>query len=53
MVTTAELNEILASRAREEALKQILHNELVAFTDAAFLSAAAATAASPAGILNG
>jgi hypothetical protein len=37
----------------EQALQQILLNELVTFTDSALLSAAAATASSPAGILNG
>ena len=52
VVTTAELMKFSVPGS-EEALKQILQNELVAFTDAAFLSAAAATAASPAGILNG
>ena len=52
IVVTAELIK-LAVPGSEQALQQILVNELVAFQDAALLSAAAATAVSPAGILNG
>jgi HK97 family phage major capsid protein len=52
IVVTAELMK-LSMPGSENVLQQILLNELVAFTDGALLSAAAATAASPAGILNG
>lgn len=52
VVSTAELAKFSVPGS-EDALKQILQNELVTFTDAAFLSAAAATVANPAGILNG
>ena len=52
VVLTAELMK-LAVPGAEQAVQQILVNELVAFQDAALLSAAAATAVSPAGILNG
>ena len=48
-------NELMLFSApgSEQALRQILQNELTAFVDGTLLSAAAATAGSPAGILNG
>ncbi len=52
IVVSAELMK-LSAPGSEQALQQILSNELTTFVDAAFLSAAAATAASPAGLLNG
>lgn len=53
VVTTSELAK-LAAPGSERALEQILQNEIVSFTDAAFLSAAAAVVGvNPAGILNG
>jgi Phage capsid family len=52
IVLTKELMKF-SEDGSEEALQQILLNEVVTFTDAAFLGTAAATATSPAGLLNG
>lgn len=52
VVVTTELMR-LARPGSEQALQTLLVNELVSFSDAAFLGTAAATAVSPAGLLNG
>lgn len=52
VVITRELAEF-AAEGSEEALQRVLQNEVIGFTDAAFLGTAAATASSPAGLLNG
>jgi len=51
-VTTRELAS-LAAPGSEQAIQQILIDDVTAFTDQTLLSAAAATAAAPAGLLNG
>ena len=52
VVITKEL-ALLKASGSEAAIQQILVNEVTAFTDGTFLGAAAATAAAPAGLLNG
>lgn len=52
LVVSAELMK-LSAPGSDQALQQIVSNELTRFVDAAFLSAAPATPANPAGLLNG